>query len=353
VKKLLNVILLSTTVLSSGARAAGSPDEFDLPGHSSLRVQNTEIPGDASLAARGGFNIMNQSVTLGDDVEGFVEILQTPRNKRDDIALAALASDAAYNDGGAHLKRTALREGYEVTEFSASIDGEQVPAGLVLYKDGKVVVAYHGTETNQDIRTDLAAFIKVKASDVGLTGYVHSGFSERYLQSRDAVKDIIASTLARHKKSAEDVEFGLTGHSLGGALATLAAADFKTSLAQNSRLQLITISSPRVLNAEAANHLEQLIGTDKMLRLWRPYDPVAAGLLGVVGYKHTGTSIALGSKLNPHTLTTTVDEATGSKAATFTKGHVGIRGTLENGLNAVKRTVKSVFSKVASFFSRA
>ena len=84
----------------------------------------------------------------------------------------------------------------------------------------------------------------------------------------------------------------VTGHSLGGALATLAALE----LQQNDKttpVKLITFCSPRVLSFEAydyiiKNNILQQTGENSAIRIYRYGDVVPSMPLGSMGFKHFG-----------------------------------------------------------------
>ncbi|WP_100550363.1 lipase family protein [Caedibacter taeniospiralis] len=110
----------------------------------------------------------------------------------------------------------------------------------------------------------------------------------------------------------QPLEILVTGHSLGGALATLAAYDIQKNISPTATLKLVTFNSPRVFNMAAAQEFETLLGKNS-LRLWRHYDPVSAVPMGRLGYKHVGKSLKLPymSYFNPgenHKMQYTIDE---------------------------------------------
>jgi len=142
-------------------------------------------------------------------------------------------------------------------------DGTQV----FCYKDDKVAcVAFRGTEPTawSDIKADLK-IRKVKCP----TGFVHRGF-------RDALDEVWADVVAwLVKAKCEHVFF--TGHSLGGALATLAASRWNTETTH-----LYTFGSPRV----GGKKFVQSFKTKERYRYRNNNDIVTKVPFEILGYKH-------------------------------------------------------------------
>ena len=142
-------------------------------------------------------------------------------NSWSNFTIMAKASMYAYKDLNSFQKE------FDPEAVLFDKDGTQVYCWL----DNNIAcVAFRGTEPTQwsDIKADLK-IRKVKCP----TGFVHRGF-------RDALNEVwddVSKWLTAQKK--EDVFF--TGHSLGGALATLAASRWNTITTH-----LYTYGSPRV-----------------------------------------------------------------------------------------------------------
>lgn len=306
------------------------------------------------------------------ELTSFIEI----RDNSSFIAAAAKAASAAYNDNELvddtrqrfeNLERAELAEsGQEIINFSANISGSgHTPTGFVTYKEApsgkaQITVAFHGTENGADILTDLKAF-KKKNDLLGIPGYIHGGINDRYMQSRESIIDILEAVLAVHKKKASDVEFLVTGHSLGGALATLAAADIKANLAKGACVELVTHCSPRVVDHKGAKYIEGLL--DRAIRVWRGNDLVPMVSLGsqfffgfLTGFKHVGESVKLKSAsflpLLNHSLALIKEDAV-SKIKVKIFEHEGIRDWIKRKTKSLPQPLSRISSKVSSLWGRS
>ena len=76
--------------------------------------------------------------------------------------------------------------------------------------------------------------------------YVHSGFKTQYDSIRDQVFQFVAEKFKLYKPK----QLLITGHSLGGALATLCALDFRLNPVPNYQptIKVITFGAPQVGN---------------------------------------------------------------------------------------------------------
>ncbi len=158
--------------------------------------------------------------------------------------------------------------------------------GMVLSNEEALVIVFRGTRVqvhslldkaeivlyNQsDLRTDSRFFFK--SAKVG--GRVHSGFADAFAEISDCLDAILSLRLPGQK-------LWLTGHSLGGALATLAAAHVGSDAVDG----LYTFGSPRVGDAAFAALLPQQSHIRFVHRDdWVPLIPPE-----ILGYVHAGES---------------------------------------------------------------
>lgn len=86
-----------------------------------------------------------------------------------------------------------------------------------------------------------------------------------------------------------------TGHSLGGALATLAAIDF-TSLQSVYPVEIVTFGKPRVGNFEFAYFVNSKIKEN--FRVINKSDPIPHTPFFDQGYRHEGIEVNFSEKLS-------------------------------------------------------
>ncbi|MED3021377.1 MULTISPECIES: lipase family protein [Bacillus cereus group] len=109
--------------------------------------------------------------------------------------------------------------------------------GFILESEDTIIVAFRGTQTDTDWIID--SLVNQKPYPYALnSGNVHNGFLSIYESCRDSIMDMLVS-LPAHKKLLT------TGHSLGGALATLHILDARINTAF-AQYGLYTFASPKV-----------------------------------------------------------------------------------------------------------
>lgn len=345
----------------------------------------------AGSQAQAQFNMLEESIMMdsltgpkhqdlmpvADEMEDIIQITSETKNRSQLLQNAALAAAASYNpqkvfseqsqdirnQDNDDLYEKLIFSGQEATRFNANIKKNpllgdlmahgEMDAGFVSYsnKCGKatITIAYHGTECFRDLATDANA---LKKADQNLIsgGYIHSGFRNRYMESRDQMLAKVQNILTQNELKADEVDFVVTGHSLGGALATIAAVDLKKGLASNTKLSLVTFSSPRVFDKKGAQEAENIL-EGRAYRLWREKDPIPAvslatrlGLGYLTGFKHVGKSMKLSSTVNlfsmeNHAMDTLLRDAQSHEDVKFDTRHQDIWTKIGN-------TVKSISYKL-------
>lgn len=175
--------------------------------------------------------------------------------------LLALASDYAYlsQDEGA----AAFRSGLSLDAKLISVGNTQVFVGE---NDAAVVLAFRGTEGPSSIEglkdwllTDAANLLIVPEGQIG-TDYAAAGVGARFhlgfMTALGAIWDPLADTVdsAMQKK---ERPLWITGHSLGGALAQLAAWRFQRKFVPVQ--QVYTFGAPMVGNVDAAKAFDRAL----------------------------------------------------------------------------------------------
>ncbi|GFZ96910.1 lipase [Paenibacillus marchantiophytorum] len=139
-----------------------------------------------------------------------------------------------------------------VTSFAAnSILSKKELFGFIAESDGQIVIVFRGTHSTSDWISDSIArqIVFPYAKEGGLS---HKGFTDIYESARKQI-------LAALRKLSADKTLYITGHSLGGALAALCAADLATNTKFKSP-SVYTFASPRVGNPTFAELFNRRTG---------------------------------------------------------------------------------------------
>lgn len=154
-------------------------------------------------------------------------------------------SIARYERDGQYM----LPKGYRLV---AGLGKKQDPRlGYIAQSKKQIVVCFRGTENLFDIHKDLT-LRQVPYPFVERAGKIHQGFTEMY---QGTIRSQLFRTLRTLSSKKQLI---LCGHSMGGAIATIAAMD----LACNTKFahpHLYTFGSPRVGNAAFVHLFNQTI----------------------------------------------------------------------------------------------
>lgn len=151
-------------------------------------------------------------------------------------------------------------QGYEIVEFFDIKDAQ----GYLLKGANEYVLSFRGTESKRDALADLKARMKTESSGAN----VHRGF-----------KGELDKLWPSIEKSIEQIDrLYITGHSLGAAMATIAA-----SRIQSKVIALITFGSPRVGTRQFVNGLNVM-----HYRVQNNCDDVTKVPPCIMGYRHHG-----------------------------------------------------------------
>ncbi|MEO6720333.1 MAG: lipase family protein [Ferruginibacter sp.] len=142
-------------------------------------------------------------------------------------------------------------------------------------KDGYLVVCFRGTSSWKDALVDLN-FLKTEA--FGGHGKVHRGFQ----RALDSVWDRVQAEV---DKLGAGKKLFICGHSLGAALAQLAA--YRFALANYHVAHIYVFGSPRVANREFMEHYNELLSAKTFLHI-NNKDIVTTVPLELLGFHHLG-----------------------------------------------------------------
>jgi len=187
-------------------------------------------------------------------------------SKRNAYALACLSKIAYLPKDEAEIKT----EEMGATEFKW-FENDDTQAFLCQI-DGALILTYRGTESIGDWLTDLN-MDKIEWP----VGYCHSGFVEAFLDTWPKILSYI-----------DDNDYSplwITGHSLGGALATLSASEI--ILAGGQVEGLYTFGCPRVGDKEFCNFMDAKLGHMNR-RFVNNNDVVPRIPQRLLGYSHCG-----------------------------------------------------------------
>lgn len=184
----------------------------------------------------------------------------------------ARASRMAYSNP-AKVRKFTRRYGLPDAIF---INNSETDTQAYVIRDEEFIfVVFRGTKERRDWYTD----IQLHRESISY-GKAHDGFVDAWNSVRSDVWKAVKSFQSTHKARS----LWITGHSLGGALATLAAADrcFRGLPVDG----LYTYGSPRVLDFDAARHFEAIMGS-RTFRFINNNDLVTRLPTGV-RFKHVG-----------------------------------------------------------------
>ncbi len=159
--------------------------------------------------------------------------------------------------------------------------------GMVLSNDAAIVVVFRGTRLQVHTLLDAAEVVLLNQNDLWIDGQflptvcraggkVHAGFLQAFAEISDRLDQVLQTRRPEQR-------LWLTGHSMGGALATLAAAHLGEAAVQG----LHTYGCPRVGNAVFAG----LLPVKTHNRFVHRDDWVPALPPEFLGYVHAGTLI--------------------------------------------------------------
>lgn len=227
--------------------------------------------------------------------------------------LAAQTCAGSYvPEGKANEYRYLKRYGFNITPYAQEVDGVKVNFMVATNPkpyDGRrlAVLAVRGSADKNDwhinLKTKQVPFATQEVPSIGVTGQmlpknheenkipmIHQGFNA-YTQAAlkckvDIDGDGKVDDIAAKLKSEPDLLLLITGHSLGGAVATLYGEYLVRSGVPREQIPVITFGAPAVGNAAFAAAYGDKID---LTRLVTSYDPVPGSLQSFFGgYKQFG-----------------------------------------------------------------
>jgi predicted lipase len=136
--------------------------------------------------------------------------------------------------------------------FLSTVNDAQL---YTILNDESIIFAIRGTESLCDVKTDINFFKDpfhdiIYSNNIDAKKYknirVHQGFLKQFNSIKYSIISTIYGQLWKHNKNITKVT--CIGHSLGGGLATLAAAHIKSLFPSEFKVECYTYGSPRVGN---------------------------------------------------------------------------------------------------------
>ena len=180
-----------------------------------------------------------------------------------------------------------------VTVNSWLLRSELACGVAVLDHQGVLAVSFRGTLEASDVLTDLAfapaRFSALSRNSAGEDEamLVHGGFLAAFSSLLPQLDRVIADASV----AGSIPRLFFTGHSMGGAVAQLAAAHYHLHSPW-----LVTFGAPSLGNSAFVRHVEDFVRPFGGLRLWNELDSVPY-LAQLVGYRHAGVPVKL--RLSP------------------------------------------------------
>ncbi|CAB4004099.1 mastigoneme [Paramuricea clavata] len=174
------------------------------------------------------------------------------------------------------------------------IDSDNKVHGFVKYKGKTIIVSFRGTVDTKGWINNAKFLKRDYQSCKGCK--VHTGFSTFY----NSVQMQLLAKVSAFSHAHPNSKVIVTGHSLGGALATLAAVELAKA---GYNTDLITYGSPRVGNKQFSEYVDKTMN-GLNLRVTYKKDIVTASPPQSIGYWHVGremhyTDLNTGYKLPP------------------------------------------------------
>jgi triacylglycerol lipase len=153
-------------------------------------------------------------------------------------------------------------------------------SGFWHIKDKVLFITFRGTVNLKDFIFDFLFFKKTipydnQKSDIK----VHEGFLLKY---KGVIRDYIQRIVKKHKSIKNII---VTGHSLGGAIATLCAIDLQYNFT-NKHIECITFASPRVGNQAFVDSFNKRISF--LIRVKNDNDFIPHLPFKILGFNHVG-----------------------------------------------------------------
>lgn len=135
-------------------------------------------------------------------------------------------------------------------------------------------IIFRGSADNEDWNKNVAFLPKTPDRQIFASvpsgSLIHRGFEENFISLKQGIDGAI-SAIKAHQNSTNKPLY-ISGHSLGGAMAFMAAYTLKTSGLDVAGLY--TVGAPRIGNSVLVDHMAETIGVNRYYRVVNWNDPV-------------------------------------------------------------------------------
>ncbi|KAH7099325.1 Alpha/Beta hydrolase protein [Auriculariales sp. MPI-PUGE-AT-0066] len=184
-----------------------------------------------------------------------------------------------------HLPKTPLVNGSnKIYEFRSS---QTYVAGYIAVDHSRheIVLVFRSTANPMNVFNDCLIYKVDLQTPTPLPGAeVHYGFQKCWLSVSHLVRPTLDLLLATHPR----YTLVLAGHSLGGAISSIASLTLK-QLYPHRPMRLYTYGQPRTGNENFARAVTDTLGPANIFRVVRSNDGVPALCPRTLGFKHHGT----------------------------------------------------------------
>lgn len=220
-------------------------------------------------------------------------------SSRDEIDFMSTVSQFAYHWDDKDAFKTYLKEEGNRSEEEMRADGYDIKyihdkksdmQCVVITKGDNIHIGFRGTLTAKHLMKDLNATL-VTAGFLE-KGRLHGGFYHGFRHLMPQLNEVLDKHAQSQGKNLDDYKFGITGHSMGGALAKIAALYINKEWGiEPDKVRVATFGDPRVFDIKAANAYDEVLGRNTVRVSEYGQDIVSHVPSGSMGFKHVGAHI--------------------------------------------------------------